>query len=63
MAERNNVLILLALFAIMGLAATAMQIFQGSDVNEITVSLNNTGNVDTPVQSITYISQSRVDIK
>ena len=63
MSERNNVLILLALFAIMGLAATAMQIFQGSDVNEITVSLNNTGNLDTPVQSITYISQSRADIK
>ena len=63
MSERNNVLILLALFAIMGLAATAMQIFQGTDTTTITVSLNNTGNLDTPVQSITYISQSRADIK
>ena len=63
MSERNNVLILLALFMAIGMAATAMQIFQGSDTNEITISLNNTGNLDTPIQSITYESASRVDIK
>ena len=63
MSERNNVLILLAIFMIIGMAATTMQIFQGSDVNEITISLNNTGNLDTPIQSITYESQSRGDIK